>query len=199
MKLMNIFDAIFPERDDHRLVRTSAPETFVHYYSPTHTDTFVSLSHFHEPAIRASLHELKFHHNKRAAVLLALLLKKFLAIQPPSIIIPIPLSSQRQRERKHNQVSTLVTYTLPSVPLHTLNENMLKRTRHTVPQTSLTKSERQQNIQGAFTAVATSTTLPDLPIILLDDVATTGATLQAARAALLEHTKTPITCVAIAH
>jgi predicted amidophosphoribosyltransferase len=67
-----------------------------------------------------------------------------------------------------------------------LNTNILKRIRHTKPQTELSAEERSRNVAHAFVARARvrATIDPEQPIVIIDDVYTTGATMRAARTAM---------------
>jgi ComF family protein len=98
------------------------------------------------------------------------------------ILVPIPLHPVRERERGFNQSEKLAVE-IAKVTGHAVATNLLRRHRQTTTQTRLTKEERARNVHGAF--VATDTSLPKAPLILVDDVATTGATLIAAAGALM--------------
>ncbi len=72
----------------------------------------------------------------------------------------------------------------------------LRRTRPTAQQTGLGSVARRRNVAGAFRADPTR--VADVPVLLVDDVVTTGATLAAARRALRHAGATPIHCTALA-
>ena len=93
------------------------------------------------------------------------------------ILVPVPLHRYRQRERGFNQARQLAKHLeLPVV-------NALVRTRNTSSQADLPASKRRANVRGAFVARAD---VEGLTIVLVDDVATTGATLNACAAVLLD-------------
>ena len=93
------------------------------------------------------------------------------------ILVPVPLHRSRQRERGFNQARQLAKHLgLPVV-------NALRRIRSTPSQADLPASKRLANVRGAF---ATRADVDGLTIVLVDDVATTGATLNACAAALLD-------------
>jgi ComF family protein len=101
-------------------------------------------------------------------------------------LVPVPLSSQRQRERGYNQADVLATALAPfwSCPVW---PNVLERARHTESQVRLTPSQRAGNVSGAFTVPSgRRAQLRGRHVVLVDDVVTTSATLNAAAAALLE-------------
>ena len=98
-------------------------------------------------------------------------------------LVPVPLSASRLRERGYNQSAELaralgVLWGLP------VRDNLLERVRATKTQTRLTPGERHRNVSGAFRARAERDALRGLHLVLVDDVVTTAATLNACAAAL---------------
>lgn len=102
---------------------------------------------------------------------------------PPDMIIPIPLHERRKRMRGFNQAALLAQHlgTVVHVPL---NDVGLKRVRNTTPQVGLSPAERESNVRDAFSA--DSSELEGKHILLLDDVFTTGATMNAAAGAIID-------------
>lgn len=92
-----------------------------------------------------------------------------------AVIVPVPLFYKKQRERGYNQ-SEVLSYHI-SDTLH-LNgaENILMRTVHSPSQTQLKRKERQKNIKGTF-SIKKKVSLEGRSVLLVDDVMTTGATL----------------------
>lgn len=97
---------------------------------------------------------------------------------PPSgfLVIPLPLSKKRQRWRGFNQAEILARE-LSAHFSYDLNLN-LKRVKHKKPQAELNETERLNNVAGVFSF--TGAELNGRTIILIDDVVTTGATLNEA-------------------
>jgi len=100
---------------------------------------------------------------------------------PADVIVPVPLHARRLRERGYNQAALLARELGKGVGLPVL-ENALIRVRDTSPQVDLGAEERRENVRGAFH-------LPDdrlvgKSVLLVDDVYTTGATLEACSLAL---------------
>lgn len=104
------------------------------------------------------------------------------AIAPTDVLLvmPIPLSEKRRRWRGFNQAEILAREFAAhfSYPL----SSELKRTRHSRAQASLNEAERLKNLSGAFNYEGHN--LNNRTIILIDDVVTTGATLNEAALAL---------------
>lgn len=135
--------------------------------------------------MRKAIHALKYQNKTALAAPLAAWLAEYsnnsnsgLLLAEIEIIVPIPLHPVRQWRRGYNQ-STLLAQELSrltQIPVAPI----LKRVRHTVPQVELHADERTQNIKGAF--AMDESIWPQYSsarnILLIDDVATTGATLE---------------------
>lgn len=199
MIVQKLLDFIFPPRNEELCVRSLSLIELTDHYACIHTNNTYALLPFTEPIVSALIHEAKFWHNARAQQLLAAILELHLEKLPPAryLLVPIPLSRQRYKKRGYNQVHEILR------AQHTYStQQLLTRTRHTVPQTDLSRSDRLHNMKDAFTCTSLRT-LQHLPatthLILIDDVTTTGATLQAAKIAMQQCTNLPITCIALAH
>lgn len=98
-------------------------------------------------------------------------------------IVPVPLHPKRLREREFNQAALLARHLSQNsgIPLR----NVLLRNRYTNTQTALDRRERRQNLRNAFSA-RKNTNVTDQNLLLIDDVLTTGSTLDACAAVLLE-------------
>ena len=197
----NLFDLIFPPSKDELLLRhcQSLPKCA----GQLKTD-LIYLSEYHNAVVRAAVHLVKYHNHKKAKMLLAELLVNYLRYQPyePILIIPIPLSQKRLRQRGYNQVEEVCKTALIELNNVQLRTDILTRNRDTTPQTSLNKVERLNNLTGAFSLLnidKNAEIVANKKIILLDDVTTTGATLKEARATLAPLSPSSITSVALAH
>jgi ComF family protein len=102
-----------------------------------------------------------------------------------SALVPIPLSVGRLRERGYNQ-SELLARQLSSAWNIPVRTDYVARTRSTTTQTRLTPGERLRNVSGAFGAVAGRASLRGQHLVLVDDVVTTAATLNACATALYD-------------
>lgn len=105
--------------------------------------------------------------------------------KPPEIIIPVPLSETRLAQRGFNQAGEIAR----AVSRHTdipLQVQMCVRVRDTQPQAGLPLAERRVNMRGAF-AVPCSAHIRNQHVLLVDDVMTTGHTLNELAACLKRH------------
>ncbi|MGH8076930.1 MAG: ComF family protein [Lysobacter sp.] len=120
----------------------------------------------------------KFHHDLAAGGLLAQLMAQALVTTPrPDALVAVPLHRARLRQRGYDQALELARPLARALGLPLLT-NTLRRVRATVAQSRLDAPQRRRNLHGAF-AVLPGMALP-AHVALVDDVMTTGATLQAA-------------------
>ena len=124
----------------------------------------------------------KFHGDLSSALLLARLMARELAdAERPQALVPVPLHRDRLRRRGYDQALELARPLAHALGLP-LRDGLLRRIRATAPQSRLAAPQRRRNLRGAF-AVWTEGNLP-AHVALVDDVMTTGATVEAAAAAL---------------
>lgn len=92
-----------------------------------------------------------------------------------AIIVPVPITNQKLKEREFNQSELLANTigNLLGLPIYT---HLLERTKEVKPQVGLPLKERERNVRGAF-KVTNPQFLKNRRILLLDDVMTTGATV----------------------
>jgi len=108
-----------------------------------------------------------------------------LALASADIIVPVPLTTERMAERGFNQAWEVARH-LPLRPTQALMPDALVRLRATQAQHRLKRDERLANLAGVMTAhPLQSHRLVGRRVLLIDDVSTTGATLQVAGQALL--------------
>lgn len=195
--LVHILDIIFPPTHDMLLVRSTTLADLKNAATKSHANGFISYLNYGESRIRACIHEAKFHNNRNAQKLLGALLSEMLKDMPQKTILPIPLSRKRQAERGYNQVEEILRFSNVD-RLHLIEKRVLRRSYNTRPQTELSREKRLKNVKDAF-KVRKPQKIQGRDILLIDDVVTTGATLNAANAALLPHHPHSITCVALAY
>ena len=137
-----------------------------------------------EGLIRQAVHQFKYNNLRSIARPLARLLGEYLANNPISadIIVPVPLHNRRLRERGYNQ-SELLAKELSNITRLPLVKGSLVRQIQSQPQArAMPVTERRKNVDGAFACRGDN--LKDRDIVLIDDVATSGATLDACAAAM---------------
>lgn len=103
-----------------------------------------------------------------------------------SMLVPVPLAARRQRERGFNQSALLADALAAhwSVPVRC---DVVARSSSSASQTRLTPEERRRNVYGCFAAPESARAeLRGAHVVLVDDVVTTAATLNACAAALLD-------------
>ncbi len=153
--------------------------------NPPDYDRARAVAHF-DGVLRDLVHQLKYGDSHIARRLFG----RWLAeagtelLGQADLIVPVPLDRWRLLKRRFNQAAIL------SRELHRLtgiswDPLILQRTRRTASQVGLTRDQRRRNVQGAFTITRhRADAIQGRAIVLLDDVITTGATVEACARAL---------------
>ena len=149
--------------------------------------------------VKSAIPIIKFGKKKELAGFLGCLLGSFMESDSvgADLIVPVPLSEARLKERGFNQAAELAkpAAAILKIPYA---ENVLLRTKNTNRQTELKGNlERIANVSGAFEA-SEEWDLKGLTVIVIDDVATTGFTLHEAAMALYDAGASKVLCVAFA-
>ncbi len=136
----------------------------------------------HDGALRAIIHAFKYGGHRSLARPLAERMRTAGAtiVAGSSAVIPVPLHGSRRRSRGFNQAADLAGHL--GLPV----AHALIRTRETSTQTALPAEERRANVASAFRPARSAAALRGTTVLLVDDVRTTGATLDACAAALKE-------------
>lgn len=196
-----LLDLLFPPSVRMERVRAIDEDALLKVVAPVTKNDITSLLPY-QGVVKDVITRAKFHTDARAQRLLARALESFLAayiaeetaFRPRSIVlIPVPLSRKRYRERGYNQVEEILKRA--NLPYATIRADLLKRTRDTKAQTTLGRRARVANMEDAFRASPLDSSILYIGI---DDVATTGATLQAARAALMQAGAEEVRLIALA-
>jgi ComF family protein len=135
--------------------------------------------------------DFKFHQQPELAGALSWLLQRAVAAAPrdhpdagPALLLPVPLSRERLRERGYNQAWELARRLGRRLGLEA-DASVLQRSRDTAHQIGMSRSEREHNLRDAFwIEPSRSADLSGRAVALVDDVLTTGATAHAAALAL---------------
>ncbi len=151
---------------------------------PLHAvDGIRAASFFENNPIRSAIHSLKYRNYQAAATRLSKLLVE--AHQrykiKADVIVPVPLHTSRLRERGFNQSELLARAVGKYLDLPIDGESLI-RVRQTKPQVELRAMDRYENVLNAFSC--RNTRLAGRKIVLIDDVCTTGSTLDACAVAL---------------
>lgn len=138
-----------------------------------------------EGALRECLHHLKYQNDISLGETLARpLIQMLVDIDwKVDVVVPIPLSLDRLKERGYNQASLLARPIALALGLQ-FRPGALKKKKETPSQVGLTISQRRENVRGVFQSV------PEIvagkKVLLVDDVCTSGATLEAGSESLVE-------------
>ncbi|MBI2415306.1 MAG: ComF family protein [Candidatus Kerfeldbacteria bacterium] len=137
------------------------------------------LGEYHAPLLQRAITTMKYQSISQLATIFGLALRRWFDLESYDYIVPVPLHRRRLRERGFNQSAVMAAAcNRPIIPA-------LQRTYYTKPQASLRRHERLTNVQTAFTQTLTmSRSLAGATILLVDDVCTTGSTLQQCAAVL---------------
>jgi ComF family protein len=188
--MMNIFsqllDLLAPPPKEVLLLRTETTTSFIRTFSKESNFDITTLASYQNPTVKSAITANKFYNYKPASDLLATLVNKWLNDQPTKNIylIPIPLGHARQKDRGYNQVTRVLTK-ISSQNLVLLP--VIERVIETIPQTSLNRKARLQNLEGAFTVKLPLAITPNSRVVIVDDVITTGTTLKVAKDCLKPH------------
>ena len=154
----------------------------------------------YDKTLRKLIHALKFHDRQEVRHLLAAWLCRAGTelIAEADLIVPVPLYRRRLLTRRFNQSAMLAheVSRLTGVPA---NPMALRRTRRTRSQVGLTAKQREKNVSGAFAVPATMrSSIAGRRILLIDDVITTGATVEACTRALMACNAANVDVLAVA-
>lgn len=151
--------------------------------NPPEFDRALAPCTYAHPLDRA-IQSFKFSSNLAVASMLAdLMLTEIRAFSLPDLIIPMPLSRERLRERGFNQSLEIARILADGIGV-TLEPDVCRRIHHGTPQTALAWDERARNIRGAFVCTKD---MNGRSVAVVDDVLTTGSTLNEIARVLRNH------------
>lgn len=152
-------------------------------------------------SLQKILHALKYKQDKEAGLILGQEVAKHLSacswIQEIDYLMPVPLHPRKLKERGYNQ-SEVFAQGIHEVIQIPILRDVLLRHRHTGSQASLNLIQRMDNVKGAF-ELKNSSCVQDKHVLLIDDVMTTGATLEACALTLLQQPGVKISVLTIAY
>ena len=158
-----------------RMIRSSCTEHLSGCY--TLTD--------YAKGMRKCLIDLKFNHKVSSARGFHLFLEKFPwwdSLADFRVAIPVPLSMEHARQRGYNQTDIIFEDWMIKQGKTYLSDGIIK-IRNTVPQSQLLRNDRRHNLEHAF-HLNRGVSLKGEKVLLLDDIYTTGSTMEAAAKAL---------------
>lgn len=208
MKLLRaLFTLLFPERPSETIVADLTPESLGTLAEPTQGErNIVSLLPYRAPLVRACIREAKFHANPKAWTLLGSILADYVRELESDwntfedhqiILVPIPLSRRRMKDRGYNQVERIAESARTSYAHLRIKNTLLVRVRDTLPQTGLRGHARRLNLKGAFEVHGALNSTHTY--IVLDDVTTTGTTLATACRTLVSSGAIRVLGLSLAH
>jgi len=136
----------------------------------------------YDGALRAIVHAIKYEGRRSLARPLGALIRQRCraVLEHADIVVPVPLHSSRRRSRGFNQASDLARHLGPRAV------RALKRTRATPSQTGLPAAQRHRNMRHAFAPAHRAPDVTGMIVVLVDDVSTTGATIDACARVLIQ-------------
>lgn len=166
---------------------------------------FATACFFYTPTdgegVRNLIHSIKYQNNPLAAQFVGRYygqqLKQAGVFNTVDVIVPLPLYKAKARQRGYNQ-SHYFALGLGQALNIEVNTTNLYKTMATQSQTKMTRSERAQNVRDIF-GLKNPNTFANKHILLVDDIITTGATIESAALALLQAPNLSLSIAAIAH
>lgn len=142
----------------------------------------------YENLIRQQILDLKFHEKPYVYKTIMYFLKEnkkdLKNLEKYDIIIVVPVSISRKKERGYNQ-STILAKEISRIIERPFIENVLYKIKNTVPQSTLNKEQREQNAKGVY-KVNNIQKIYNKKILIFDDIYTTGSTLNECAKVLIE-------------
>lgn len=215
--LKEIFDFIFPRNEDGRLIKAYHPDQIfraipsapmdlqglireTNHLMHSHTKIH-AIWQYRTPLARALIWQLKYEEDRHAAQCAGYALLKHIEHHFPHILhpshqwlmIPIPLSKQRRKERGYNQSEWIIEEAFRSV-----RNDILIRSEHRDRQTKKGRRDRIHNAENIF-IVPNPSEVFGKKCLVIDDVVTTGSTFISASTVLYAAGADEVACIALAH
>lgn len=207
--LRAIGDLFFPPHEDVSRSRVITYEYIESAYAlsyQTHTKTYTALP-YNNVRVRSLVRANKFYGDRKAARMLAHILEMVLSdvysdelfsLDTKTLLIPMPSSAQRRKERGYNQVERVIELLPRSFfATYRYEPNVLTRS-HRESQTHVPKNKRDENVLNSF-RVRNASSVEGATVLLIDDVSESGATMTDAVRALKAARVRNIIGIALAH
>jgi ComF family protein len=153
-----------------------------------------------ESLMQHLMHQLKYKGNKELGWQLGRVMgeeikraERFM----PDVLIPLPLFPAKEKKRGYNQATVLCEGMAEAMHIPVIHDAVI-RSSHTETQTKKGRIERWQNMEGKF-VLANTASIANKHILLVDDVVTTGATLEACAAELLKAENTRVSIATLCY
>ncbi len=207
-----ILDAFIPLSPEAAIARSLSEERLGELMHPVvHRDRpwITALFPYRNPKVRALIRAIKYRGEKAPLPALGRVMgDEILAFIAEKggrgawkgipLLIPIPSSPKRLRERGYNQAERITLAILPSLGTEALYAPDVLAREERKSQVSVSKADRERNIAGAFRVIRPEK-VRGAAIMLIDDVAETGTTLADARRALMESGAAAVAAFTVAH
>jgi len=136
---------------------------------------------------RSLVHALKYHHGLHVLEDFVTIMRRapgYADYLRGAVLVPVPLHPKKERARQYNQSRLLAECGVRAADGDASVQVLLRRVVNTVSQTHYDRAARQENLKNAFALARGATLNPSLRYILVDDVFTTGSTLNSCAAVL---------------
>jgi len=182
------FSCLGCEREINKSVLDHVCDDCVSKFQPADESVVDVFAPFwYETPVSDMVLKLKYSADGQVATTMAMFMENTIKGLEFDLLIPIPLSKSRLRERGYNQAEVLAKEIskITNIPVA---GDLVVRTRATIPQTNMTDSERRENQSGSFAVVFEKAPIVNgARILLIDDVYTSGATTNEVKKVLLEN------------
>lgn len=210
-------DFLFYKSDTAIRLEGYQTEDWITFFYPLEKDNILSFFSYENLEIREAIREIKYGRNRKILASLAEFSGNALATyieenielfstekakHTKIIFVPIPSHKKRLNEKGWNQANDIAEAIQKNFPFgSSVQKNILIKVKNTKHQTGLARKERLENLDGAFEAKISSDFSREFLhsfFILVDDVTTTGSTLEVARKTLKQKGARHVMCFSLA-
>jgi competence protein ComFC len=192
----HILDFIFPPRDEEVILRNISIQEFnANVPRALNSNSIFSYKH---PLVKELVWQIKYRKNMKAVDMASYFMYQVIVNYGDVTLVPIAISKARRRERGYNQCELIVDSILKHDTKGILkyDYSLLIRDKDIEKQTFKNRGERLENIKGIFRVTKKYS---NERVVIIDDVTTTGGTLEEARSSLLKAGFKDIRVLTLAH